>query len=198
MPEILPRRSFNILPAIRTQLLLMLHKAIYLSVEFTSCRVYGYFQRKHKANVTCFLPLTPHQYFSPMHCAKLNVDRYLQNPTCGFLPIFNKAIPIQRNGLTEVSSWSSSKFHSSRCGEILITEVVFVDHCGVPHTRSMASSSSGILAAEDFTNRSQISPQDSLHSGCEMQCKPQKFLVFLHAGANILWLLDEWKYKLVG
>lgn len=43
MPEILPRRSFNILPALQTQLLLILHKAIYLSVEFNSARFYGYF-----------------------------------------------------------------------------------------------------------------------------------------------------------
>lgn len=35
--------------------------------------------------------------------------------TCS-LPIFTKAIPIQRNGLTEVSSWCSSNLYGSSCG----------------------------------------------------------------------------------
>lgn len=125
--------------------------------------------------------------------AKCNVDGYLQSPTCGFLPIFTKAIPIQRNRLTKVSSWSSSKLYGSNCGEIHIPKVVFVDCWGVLHARSMASSRSGIFAAEDFANGSQISPRDSLHRGCEVQCEPWKFLVFLHAGANILLFLDKWK-----
>lgn len=70
---------------------------------------------------------------------------------------------------------------------------LFVEYCGVSYARSMASSSSGIFAAEDFANHSQIFPLASLHRDCEGQCEPQKFLVFLHAGPNILWFLDEWK-----
>lgn len=135
---------------------------------------------------------------------KLNFDGHMYRTRCSFPPVFTKAILIQRNRLTEMSFWSSFLLHGSCCGEIVITEEIFVGGCrsgwGIrtagsmwaPHARGTVSSSSGVLAPMDFANCFQLSPWDSLHRGCEVQWKPPKFLVLLRAGTDILCFLDEW------
>lgn len=51
------------------------------------------------------------------------------------------------------------------------------------------SLSSGVVAAEDFANRSQLSLWDSLLKGCQVQWKPPSLCFsYMHS-----YFLDEWE-----